>query len=164
VSHPVTPGLLYRWLWKLIGWLAYASTLGTGVSYAIALKNYEAGIPDRLRTCIEQLQAIAGQENCCCIRAYRSSQSARGGHMRFTGWHWPPWSCCSRCSMRPLLSAGHIASRTLPDAPNVVSFWRMIVGLCHRKRRAAFPWRGDGARGWAACGDECARCAGATPK
>ena len=29
----------------------------------------------------------------------------------------------------PVLGAGWIASRKLPDAPNVIAFWRMVAGL-----------------------------------
>lgn len=109
--------------------LAYASTLGTGVSYARTLKNYEAGIPDDLRNDIERLQALAMQENLLLHQ---------GVPLVPIGSWWPYalyWLALAPMILlfvlfnAPVLAAGHIASRKLPDAPNVVSFWRMAVGL-----------------------------------
>lgn len=109
--------------------LAYAATLGTNVSYAMALKSCEEGFPDGMEAAVQQLQQIARQEK----------MALHQGVPLLPVGPWLPyvayWVLLAPVSLffflinLPALAAGYLASRRLPDAPNVIAFWRMVAGL-----------------------------------
>jgi len=109
--------------------LAYASTLGTDASYALSLKHLEQATPEALAEIVEPLAAIANRERLCLHQGVPLMPVAA----------WPLYALywlvlaplvAGFCLLNaPVLAVGYIASRKLPDAPNVVAFWRMAAGL-----------------------------------
>lgn len=109
--------------------LAYASTLGTDASYALSLKHFEQAMPENLAEIIQPLASIARKERLCLHQ----------GVPLVPVLPWPLYALywlvlaspvVGFCLLNaPVLAAGFAASRKLPDAPNVVAFWRMAAGL-----------------------------------
>lgn len=109
--------------------LAYASTLGTETSYALSLKHFEQAMPETLAEIVQPLASIARKE-CLCLHQ---------GVPLVPVLPWPlyalywlvlaPLVAGFSLLNLPVLTAGYIASIKLPDAPNVVAFWRMAAGL-----------------------------------
>ncbi|MDD5330254.1 MAG: 1-acyl-sn-glycerol-3-phosphate acyltransferase [Sulfuricella sp.] len=109
--------------------LAYASTLGTDISYARALKSFEAGIPRGLAESVRQLQQLARLER---LSLHQGVPLVPIGSWLPYAAYWlmlAPVVLLFVLSNLPVLAAGYTASRKLPDAPNVISFWRMAIGL-----------------------------------
>lgn len=109
--------------------LAYASTLDTKTAYALALKNFEQSTPESLAE-IAQPMALLVQQNHLCLHQ---------GVPLIPIVPWPLYALywlalvpfvMGFCLLNaPALATGFIASRKLPDAPNVIAFWRMAAGL-----------------------------------
>jgi 1-acyl-sn-glycerol-3-phosphate acyltransferase len=109
--------------------LAYASTLGTEASYALSLKYFEQVEPETLAGIVQPLELIARREHLCLHQGVPLAPVVP----------WPLymlyWLVLAPlvggfCLLNaPVLAVGFIASRKLPDAPNVVAFWRMVAGL-----------------------------------
>lgn len=109
--------------------LAYAATLGTDASYALSLKHFEQTPAENLAEIVQPLEALVRQEHLC----------RHQGIPLLTVVPWPLYALywlvlappvVGFCLLNaPVLAAGFIASRKLPDAPNVVAFWRMVAGL-----------------------------------
>lgn len=108
--------------------LAYASTLGTDASYALSIKKFEQVTPETLAHIVQPLTLIAGKEHLCLHQ----------GVPLIPVIPWPlyalywlilaPFMAGFIFLNAPVLAIGLIASRKLPDAANVVAFWRMMVG------------------------------------
>jgi len=109
--------------------LAYAATLGTGASYALSLKYFEQAMPENLAEIIQPLESIARKERLCLHQ----------GVPLVPILPWPLYALywlvlappvIGFCLLNaPALAVGFVASRKLPDAPNVIAFWRMAAGL-----------------------------------
>ncbi len=109
--------------------LAYATTLGTEASYALSLKRFEQAMPETLAAIVQPLAALASKERLCLHQGVPLLPVL-------------PWSLYALYWLllaplvagfillnAPVLAVGFVASRKLPDAPNVVAFWRMAAGL-----------------------------------
>ncbi len=109
--------------------LAYACTLGTTISYARALKRFERNLPPDLLCIGDDLGRIARQEG---LRLHQGIPLIPVG----------PWPLYASCWLilaplmalfsllnGPVLLAGVVAGQKLPDDRNVISFWRMVIGL-----------------------------------
>lgn len=109
--------------------LAYAATLGSHASYALSLKHFEQVAPETLAEIVRPLTALARQERLCLHQ----------GVPLVPVLPWPLYALYwlilaplvgGFCLLNtPVLAAGLVASRKLPDEPNVVAFWRMVAGL-----------------------------------
>lgn len=109
--------------------LAYASTLGTDAPYALSLKHFEQTDPESLAEMVQPLATIARDERLCLHQGVPLVPVVA----------WPLYALywlilapllAGFCLLNaPVLAIGFIASRKLPDAPNVVAFWRMVAGL-----------------------------------
>lgn len=109
--------------------LAYACTLGTDRSYARSLKLFERGIPPDLADAAQELERIAKDNG---LLLHQGLPLAPAGPWPLYLAYWlilaPVLLCFSLLNL-PVLAAGYIAGRTLPDDANVVAFWRMAIGL-----------------------------------
>lgn len=109
--------------------LAYACTLGRKVSYALTLKNLEQTKPETVAGIVQPLVSFAHRERLCLHQ----------GVPLVPVMAWPLYAIywlvlapfvAGFCLVNaPALAAGYIASRKLPDEPNVISFWRIVAGL-----------------------------------
>lgn len=109
--------------------MAYAATLGTEVSYARTLKSFEAGLPEGLDASVQQLQQLARKKR---LALHQGVPLVPVGPWLPYAVYWAvlaPVLLFFTLINLPALAAGHLASRRLPDAPNVIAFWRMAVGL-----------------------------------
>jgi 1-acyl-sn-glycerol-3-phosphate acyltransferase len=109
--------------------LAYACTLGTDASYAQKLKAFERHIPQDLINAAHDLEVIA-HENTLWL--HQGVPLVPVGPWPLYVAYWlllAPIVIGFSLLNFPVLIAGYAASRKLPDAPNVISFWRMTVGL-----------------------------------
>ncbi|MBS4098139.1 MAG: 1-acyl-sn-glycerol-3-phosphate acyltransferase [Sulfuricella sp.] len=109
--------------------LAYAATLGTSVHYAPALKHFEQIAPDALGGITAPLATLARRERLCL---HQGVPLVPVGPWPLYALYWLILAplVVGFCALNaPVLIAGFIASRKLPDAPNVVAFWRMAMGL-----------------------------------
>lgn len=114
---------------RLAEMLAYACTLGTNASYALALKSFEQEIPPGLIGAAKEMEHIASSER---LRLHQGVplMPARGAMLYALYWLLLlPIIAAFIAANAPVLAAGHIASVKLPDDINVISFWRMSVGL-----------------------------------
>lgn len=109
--------------------LAYAVTLGTGASYALALKYFEGRTAGELEQMMQPLESLTRRRHLCLhqgvplIPATSTSLDAL---------HWLLLAIPVIGFVilnAPALAAACIASHRLPDAPNVISFWRMTAGI-----------------------------------
>ena len=109
--------------------MAYAATLGTDASYALSLKHFEQAGPDAVAEIVQPLALIVRKESLCLHQ----------GIPLIPVVPWPLYALywmllvlpvAGFCLLNaPVLAIGFVASRKLPDAPNVVAFWRMVAGL-----------------------------------
>lgn len=109
--------------------LAYASTLGTEASYALSLKYFEQAKPETLAEIVQPLASVAQREHLCLHQ----------GVPLIPILPWPLYALYWLVLVPlvagffllnlPVLTVGFVASWKLPDAPNVVAFWRMAAGL-----------------------------------
>ncbi|GLI36861.1 hypothetical protein GHYDROH2_03620 [Geobacter hydrogenophilus] len=109
--------------------LAYACTLGTTVSYAQALKRFERDMPPDLLGIGGELDRIARQERLC---RHQGIPLMPVGPWPLYAGYWlilAPLVALFSLLNAPVLFAGVVASQKLPDDRNVISFWRMVIGL-----------------------------------
>lgn len=109
--------------------LAYACTLGTDASYALSLKHFEQSNPEAVAGIVSPLASLAREEGLC---THQGVPLIPVGPWPLYATYWlalAPLVAAFSLLNAPALGTGWIASRKLPDAPNVVSFWRMVVGL-----------------------------------
>lgn len=109
--------------------LAYACTLGTDASYALSLKHFEQTDPASAARIVSPLAALSRKERLC---THQGVPLVPVGPWPLYATYWlvlAPLVVAFSLFNAPALGAGWIASRRLPDAPNVVSFWRMVAGL-----------------------------------
>lgn len=109
--------------------LAYAATLGTRASYARSLKRFEQISSETLDEIVSPLERIAENEGLCL---HQGVPLIPVGPRPLYALYWlvlAPIAAGFFLLNLPALAAGFIASRKLPDAPNVVAFWRMVAGL-----------------------------------
>lgn len=109
--------------------LAYASTLGTDASYAVLLKHFEQSGPEAVARRVRPLAALARETRLC---THQGVPLVPVGPWPLYAAYWlflAPLVAAFGLLNAPVLGAGWIASRKLPDAPNVVSFWRMAAAL-----------------------------------
>lgn len=109
--------------------LAYASTLGTPASYARALKNFEQAMPDALVTIAQELDLISQRERLCLHQGVPLTPL---GPWLLYALYWlllAPFVAGFAMLNAPVLLAGYVASRKLPDDTNVIAFWRMVAAL-----------------------------------
>ncbi|HEY6094116.1 MAG TPA: 1-acyl-sn-glycerol-3-phosphate acyltransferase [Gallionellaceae bacterium] len=109
--------------------LAYASTLGTPTPYARALKNFEQAMPDALVTIVRELEQISQRERLCLHQGVPLTPL---GPWLLYALYWmllAPFVAAFAALNAPVLLAGHVASRKLPDDANVIAFWRMVAAL-----------------------------------
>lgn len=109
--------------------LACASTLGTPASYAHALKKFEQAMPHALVAIVRELQLITQRERLCLHQGV--PLTPLGSWLLYAlYWLWlAPFVACFAVLNAPVLLAGYIASRKLPDDANVIAFWRMSAAL-----------------------------------
>lgn len=109
--------------------LAYACTLGTDASYAQSLKHFEKADPEAVARIMSQMASLAREKRLC---THQGVPLMPVGPWPLYAIYWlalAPLVATFSLLNAPVLGAGWIASRKLPDAPNVVSFWRMVAGL-----------------------------------
>ncbi|MFI3156441.1 MAG: 1-acyl-sn-glycerol-3-phosphate acyltransferase [Methylococcaceae bacterium] len=109
--------------------LAYACTLGTDRSYARTLKSFERPIPPDLADAAHELEQVA-KDNALFL--HQGLPLVPVGSWPLYPAYWlilAPVILCFSLLNLPVLTAGYIAGRTLPDDANVVAFWRMAIGL-----------------------------------
>lgn len=109
--------------------LAYACTLGTTVSYARALKRFERNLPPDLLGIGAELDRIARQER---LWLHQGIPLMQVGPWPLYAGYWlmlAPLMALFSLLNAPVLLAGIVASHKLPDDRNVISFWRMVIGL-----------------------------------
>lgn len=109
--------------------LAYACTLGTSASYARALKQFEGAPPQTLDGVAHDLERIT-QDSRLCLHQ-RVPLMPLGPWPLYAA-YWlvlAPFVAGFFITNAPVLCAGFVASRKLPDDRNVIAFWRMVVAL-----------------------------------
>lgn len=109
--------------------LAYACTLGTDASYALSLKHFEQADPEVVARFVQPLASFALEERMC---THQGVPLVPVGPWPLYVTYWlvlAPLVAAFSLLNAPVLGAGWIASRKLPDAPNVIAFWRMVAGL-----------------------------------
>lgn len=109
--------------------LAYASTLGTDASYALSLKHFEKVAPEVIAGITQPLASIAEREHLCL---HQGVPLVPVIPWPLYAMYWlilAPLVAGFFLLNAPVLASGFIASRKLPDAPNVIAFWRMAAGL-----------------------------------
>lgn len=109
--------------------LAYARTFGTDASYAQSLKHFEQADPNAVARIVSPLASLAREEGLC---THQGIPLVPIGPWPLYATYWlalAPLVAAFSLLNAPVLVAGWVASRRLPDAPNVVSFWRMVAGL-----------------------------------
>jgi len=109
--------------------LAYARILGADLSYAEHLKKLEGLITPGLSESLRALEAVA-KDKGLFLHQGLPLMPLRLWQSDLIKWLLlAPIIACFSILNFPVLAAGHIASQLLPDEPNVISFWRMVVGL-----------------------------------
>lgn len=109
--------------------LAYAGTLGTDYSYAKLLKRFEQQIPPDLAVAAHELEKTA-RKNALWKHQGLPLVPVGAWQLYLAYWLLLAPVVFGFCLFNlPVLAAGYIASRTLPDDSNVIAFWRMMVGL-----------------------------------
>lgn len=109
--------------------MAYASTLGTAASYARSLKYFEHTMPESLAGAVRELDLISQRERLCL---HQGVPLAPVGPWPLYAAYWlvlAPIVAGFGILNAPVLGAGFIASRKLPDDRNVIAFWRMVAAL-----------------------------------
>ena len=109
--------------------LAYACTLGTDRSYARTLKSFEHPIPPDLADAAHELEQVA-KDNALFLHQGLPLVPAGPWPLYLAYWLiLAPVILSFSLLNLPVLAAGYIAGRTLPDDANVVAFWRMAIAL-----------------------------------
>ncbi|QSB03110.1 1-acyl-sn-glycerol-3-phosphate acyltransferase [Methylomonas sp. EFPC1] len=109
--------------------LAYARILGSDLSYAEHLKKLEGQIAPGLSESLRQLEAVA-KDKGLFLHQGLPLMPLRLCQRDLVKWLLlAPVIACFSILNFPVLAAGHIASQLLPDEPNVIAFWRMVVGV-----------------------------------
>ncbi len=109
--------------------LAYAYTLGTPVSYARALKRFEGAPPRALDDVAHELERLTRGGR---LRLHQGVPLMPLGPWLVSAAYWlalAPLVAGFAILNAPVLCAGLVAARRLPDDRNVISFWRMVVAL-----------------------------------
>jgi len=109
--------------------LAYAATLGTETSYAKSLKYFEQLKSDETTRMMQRMESVVQREKLC---THQRVPLIPLHSWMFYALYWLiliPFVVSFSLLNAPVLVAGYLASRKLPDAPNVMAFWRMMVGL-----------------------------------
>lgn len=109
--------------------LAYARTLGTPASYARSLKYFEKDIPETVRDVAHELDMISKHERLCL---HQGVPLIPVGPWPLYALYWlllAPLVAGFCILNAPVLCAGFVASRKLPDDRNVIAFWRMVIGI-----------------------------------
>lgn len=109
--------------------LAYVRILGTDLSYAEHLKQLEGQITPGLSESLRELEAVAKDKG---LFLHQGLPLMPVGLWRWDLVKWlllAPIIACFSILNFPVLAAGYIAGKVLPDEPNVIAFWRMVVGL-----------------------------------
>jgi len=109
--------------------LAYAATLGTRLSYALSLKHFEKRDSKTTALQMQRLDDLVQHRKLC---------KHQGLPLIPVG-SWQKYALCwfmlmpfvvGFCLLNaPVLAISYIASRKLPDAPNVIAFWRMTAAV-----------------------------------
>jgi len=109
--------------------LAYARILGSDLSYAEHLKKFEGQVAPAFSEQLRELEAVAKEKG---LFLHQGLPLIVVGLWQPDLVKWlllaPIIGCFSILNF-PILAAGYIASKVLPDEPNVIAFWRMVVGL-----------------------------------
>ena len=109
--------------------LAYACTLGTDASYALTLKSFERNIPQVLSETARELDLISTNEH---LRLHQGIPLMPVRALPLYALYWLlllPLILAFCIFNMPVLTAGYVAGRKLPDAPNVIAFWQMAIAL-----------------------------------
>lgn len=109
--------------------LAYACTLSTDASYALSLKHFEQTDPEAVARLVSPLTSLVRKERLC---THQGVPLVPPVPWPLYATYWlalAPLIAAFSMLNAPVLVTGWIASRKLADAPNVVSFWRMVAGL-----------------------------------
>jgi len=109
--------------------LACAATLGTETSYAKSLKYFEQLESDETARMMQRMESLVQREKLC---THQRVPLIPLHSWMFYALYWlvlMPFVISFSLLNAPVLIAGYLASRKLPDAPNVIAFWRMVVGL-----------------------------------
>jgi len=109
--------------------LAYACTLGTERSYARTLKLFERPIPPDLADAAHELEKVA-KDNALFLHQGVPLVPVEPWPLYLAYWLiLAPIILCFSLLNLPVLAAGYIAGRMLPDDANVIAFWRMAIAL-----------------------------------
>ena len=109
--------------------LAYACTLGSPASYARALKRCQGAAPKVLDGVARELERITRGGR---LRLHQGVPLIPLGPWPLYAAYWlmlAPLVAGFSILNAPVLSAGYLASRRLPDDRNVIAFWRLVVAL-----------------------------------
>lgn len=109
--------------------VAYARTLGTAASYACSLKYFEQNMPEAVTDSVRTLNQLAQQERLCL---HQGVPLIPVGPRLLYAAYWLVLAplVAGFCILNaPVLCAGFVASRKLPDDRNVIAFWRMVIGV-----------------------------------
>lgn len=109
--------------------LAYACTLGTKASYARSLKYFEENMPGTVTGVVQKLDIISQREH---LWLHQGVPLVPVGPLPLYAASWialAPIVAVFCLLNAPVLCAGFVASRKLPDDRNVVGFWRMVIAL-----------------------------------
>jgi hypothetical protein len=108
---------------------AYVACLNPSITYFRALKAFENGLPPKIQAAWQALDTYVYQHGASThfavpVAPLRSTPACIG--------HWllsaPVVAMAISVNALPLL-AGYVAGRRFADAPNVITFWRTLVGV-----------------------------------
>lgn len=109
--------------------LAYVATLGTKLPYAKALKAFEAGVPEGIGSAWDDLQTEFGRRRV--LRHQGVPLVPTGPLLLYLAAFLllaPPCALGFILNLPPI-ALGHWAGRRFPDGPNVITLWRILVGV-----------------------------------
>src|SRR6266511_2670056 len=114
---------------KLVEQLACVATLGTRRSYFKSLKAFERGVPEKILSAWRTLQP---ERETKALLFYQDVALLPGGSVWVNALALllaaPPVAAGALFNFPPLV-AGWWAGTKFPDGPNVVSLWRILVGV-----------------------------------
>jgi len=109
--------------------LAYTATLATPRSYFLSLKALEHAIPGRVLKAWERLQPELGARALLCHQGVPLFPMGRSWAYGLAWLALAPITALAIVINAPPLLAGYWAGKRFPDDINVVSLWKILVGV-----------------------------------
>jgi hypothetical protein len=109
--------------------LAYAATLGTDRSYFECLKWLEKGVPDRIMTRFRELEAEMGKAGLWLHQDMPLFPAGPVALYALALCLLSPFVLGAVALNLPAFAAGWFAGRKFPDGQNVISLWKILVGI-----------------------------------